>query len=187
MIPSYPDIIPYLVIFRLPFFTEEPGVITDHLLPSIPMHEYPVPVLSSIPASASRPPILLVLLVLHMYIQLKSSSHVTFFLSIPIPCLFNILHFSSPWPVDHVTNQVFPWNRDFNKTVNMTAEELEKWLKGGNSRTSGWSKSDGSGESIGHERCVLFIEVFIPHVWRWMLEDLVLDMLCYAPLSAFVV
>lgn len=43
-------------------------------------------------------------------------------------------------------------NRDFNKTVNMTADELEKWLKGGASRESGWSKSDGSGESVGHER-----------------------------------
>jgi hypothetical protein len=42
--------------------------------------------------------------------------------------------------------------RDFNKTVNMTAEELEKWLKGSSSKESGWSKSDGSGESIGHER-----------------------------------
>lgn len=36
----------------------------------------------------------------------------------------------------------------------MTAEELEKWLKGSASQESGWSKSDGSGESIGHERCV---------------------------------
>lgn len=34
----------------------------------------------------------------------------------------------------------------------MTADELEKWLKGGASRESGWSKSDGSGESVGHER-----------------------------------
>jgi hypothetical protein len=42
--------------------------------------------------------------------------------------------------------------RDFNKTVNMTAEELEKWLKGSSSKESGWSKSDGSGESVGHER-----------------------------------
>ena len=34
----------------------------------------------------------------------------------------------------------------------MTAEELEKWLKGDKSQSSGWSKSDGSGETIGHER-----------------------------------
>ena len=36
----------------------------------------------------------------------------------------------------------------------MTANELEKWLKEGSSRESGWSKSDGSGESVGHERYV---------------------------------
>jgi len=34
----------------------------------------------------------------------------------------------------------------------MTAEELEAWLKGDDSQTSGWSKDDGSGESVGHER-----------------------------------
>lgn len=43
-------------------------------------------------------------------------------------------------------------HRDFNSTVNMTAEELEKWLKGDKSQQTGWSKSDGSGESVGHER-----------------------------------
>lgn len=43
---------------------------------------------------------------------------------------------------------------DFNKTVNMTADELEEWLKGSGSRESGWAKEDGSGESIGHERRV---------------------------------
>lgn len=41
---------------------------------------------------------------------------------------------------------------DFNKTVNMTADELEEWLGSSGSKDSGWSKSDGSGESIGHER-----------------------------------
>ncbi len=51
----------------------------------------------------------------------------------------------SPW-------QLLIWVRDFNKTVNMTADELEKWLKGSGSTESGWSKSDGSGESVGHER-----------------------------------
>lgn len=34
----------------------------------------------------------------------------------------------------------------------MTADDLETWLKGGDSQESGWSKDDGSGESIGHER-----------------------------------
>lgn len=48
--------------------------------------------------------------------------------------------------------------RDFNNTVNMTADELEKWLKSDKSKDSGWSKSDGSGESVGHERqAVLFL------------------------------
>lgn len=42
--------------------------------------------------------------------------------------------------------------RDFNATVNMTAEELQEWLEGDESQKSGWSKEDGSGESIGHDR-----------------------------------
>ncbi|KAK5087521.1 hypothetical protein LTR70_007044 [Exophiala xenobiotica] len=41
--------------------------------------------------------------------------------------------------------------KDFNNTVNMNADELEEWLKGSASQETGWSKSDGSGESIGHE------------------------------------
>ena len=36
----------------------------------------------------------------------------------------------------------------------MTADELEAWLKEEQSQSSGWSKDDGSGESIGHERYV---------------------------------
>jgi hypothetical protein len=39
---------------------------------------------------------------------------------------------------------------DFNKLVNMSADELEKWLKGDKSKRAGWPKS-GSGEAIGHE------------------------------------
>ena len=42
--------------------------------------------------------------------------------------------------------------REFNELVNMTADELETWLKEEQSASSGWSKSDGSGETIGHER-----------------------------------
>ena len=34
----------------------------------------------------------------------------------------------------------------------MSADELEKWLEEEDSRESGWSKGDGSGESVGHER-----------------------------------
>ena len=37
----------------------------------------------------------------------------------------------------------------------MTSSELEEWLKGEQSEGSGWSKDDGSGETIGHERWVL--------------------------------
>lgn len=48
---------------------------------------------------------------------------------------------------------------DFNKTVNMTAQELEKWLKDENSQETGWSKSDGSGESIGHESGRKIVEI----------------------------
>ncbi|OAQ58341.1 DNA-binding protein [Pochonia chlamydosporia 170] len=40
--------------------------------------------------------------------------------------------------------------RDFNNVVNMTAAELEKWLKSDTSKDAGWSKDDG-GESIGHD------------------------------------
>lgn len=41
---------------------------------------------------------------------------------------------------------------EFNEIVNMTADELKKWLAGDGSTESGWSKDDGSGETIGHER-----------------------------------
>jgi hypothetical protein len=42
-------------------------------------------------------------------------------------------------------------DKDFNKQVNLTANELEEWLKGDKSKKAGWSKNDGSGEAIGHE------------------------------------
>jgi hypothetical protein len=41
--------------------------------------------------------------------------------------------------------------REFNELVNMTSDELKEWLSGSDSQESGWSKDDGSGESIGHE------------------------------------
>lgn len=50
---------------------------------------------------------------------------------------------------------LFPANlvpREFNELVNMSAKELEDWLKEEGSVSSGWSKDDGSGESVGHER-----------------------------------
>lgn len=37
----------------------------------------------------------------------------------------------------------------------MTADELKTWLKEEQSEHSGWSKDDGSGETVGHEREVL--------------------------------
>ncbi|WVF71957.1 hypothetical protein IAT40_006767 [Kwoniella sp. CBS 6097] len=40
---------------------------------------------------------------------------------------------------------------DFNEIVNMTADELDAFLKTEGSESTGWSKDDGSGESIGHE------------------------------------
>ena len=42
--------------------------------------------------------------------------------------------------------------REWNELVNMTPEELEEWLKEEQSEESGWAKSDGSGETVGHER-----------------------------------
>ncbi|KAG9245087.1 hypothetical protein BJ878DRAFT_503179 [Calycina marina] len=41
--------------------------------------------------------------------------------------------------------------KEFNELVNMTADELEAWLQGEDSTSSGWQKEDGSGETIGHE------------------------------------
>ena len=42
--------------------------------------------------------------------------------------------------------------REFNELVNMSAKELEDWLKEEQSQESGWSK-DGAedGETVGHE------------------------------------
>jgi hypothetical protein len=36
----------------------------------------------------------------------------------------------------------------------MSASELEEWLKSEESTGAGWSKDDGSGETIGHDRLV---------------------------------
>lgn len=35
----------------------------------------------------------------------------------------------------------------------MSAKELKDWLGSDESIGSGWDKDDGSGETIGHERC----------------------------------
>ncbi|TKA62755.1 hypothetical protein B0A49_10456 [Cryomyces minteri] len=41
--------------------------------------------------------------------------------------------------------------KEFNELVNMNADELTEWLGSDESAGSGWSKDDGSGETIGHE------------------------------------
>ncbi|KAL8716990.1 MAG: hypothetical protein Q9225_005726 [Loekoesia sp. 1 TL-2023] len=41
--------------------------------------------------------------------------------------------------------------QEFNELVNMSSSELEDWLKEEQSESSGWSKDDGSGETVGHE------------------------------------
>ncbi|KAK3178879.1 hypothetical protein OEA41_001016 [Lepraria neglecta] len=48
---------------------------------------------------------------------------------------------------------------EFNELVNMTAGELEEWLKQEQSESSGWEKGDGSGETIGHESGRKIIEI----------------------------
>ncbi|KLU85905.1 hypothetical protein MAPG_04924 [Magnaporthiopsis poae ATCC 64411] len=39
---------------------------------------------------------------------------------------------------------------EFNELVNMTASELEEWLKSGDSNNAGWPKGE-AGESVGHD------------------------------------
>lgn len=42
--------------------------------------------------------------------------------------------------------------REFNEIINMSAGELNERLQGDAPSESGWSKDDGSGETVGHER-----------------------------------
>ena len=42
--------------------------------------------------------------------------------------------------------------QEFNEVVNMTASELEKWLKSDDSNRAGWPKEDENGETVGHHR-----------------------------------
>ncbi|CAH0037906.1 unnamed protein product [Clonostachys solani] len=49
--------------------------------------------------------------------------------------------------------------QEFNELVNMTASELEKWLKSGDSNSAGWPKEDSSGESIGHDSGRKIVEI----------------------------
>ncbi|KAF4466128.1 hypothetical protein FALBO_7016 [Fusarium albosuccineum] len=41
--------------------------------------------------------------------------------------------------------------QEFNEIVNMTASELEKWLKSDDSNSAGWPKEDENGETVGHD------------------------------------
>ncbi|KAK3947949.1 hypothetical protein QBC32DRAFT_352746 [Pseudoneurospora amorphoporcata] len=41
--------------------------------------------------------------------------------------------------------------REFTELVNMDPDELEDWLETEASTSSGWTKDDRSGESVGHE------------------------------------
>ncbi|KAF2157717.1 hypothetical protein K461DRAFT_290007 [Myriangium duriaei CBS 260.36] len=41
--------------------------------------------------------------------------------------------------------------KEFGELINMSASELKDWLKQEDSAGAGWSKDDGSGETIGHE------------------------------------
>ena len=50
-------------------------------------------------------------------------------------------------------------NREFNDIVNMSASDLKSWLKQEESSSSGWSKDDGSGETVGHESGRKIIEI----------------------------
>ncbi|CAH0026327.1 unnamed protein product [Clonostachys rhizophaga] len=49
--------------------------------------------------------------------------------------------------------------QEFNELVNMTASELEKWLKSGDSNSAGWPKQDTSGESVGHDSGRKIVEI----------------------------
>ncbi|KAK7698569.1 hypothetical protein SLS64_012437 [Diaporthe eres] len=48
---------------------------------------------------------------------------------------------------------------EFNEYVNMTATELEKWLKSEESSDAGWHKDGGDGKSVGQESGEKIIEI----------------------------
>ena len=51
--------------------------------------------------------------------------------------------------------------KEFGEAVNMTAAELEKWLKTEESREVGWKGEDGhgTGESVGHKSGTRIVEL----------------------------
>ncbi|KAJ1025842.1 hypothetical protein NDA16_002468 [Ustilago loliicola] len=48
--------------------------------------------------------------------------------------------------------------REFNQLVNMSASELEKWLKSSDSTSSGWKNGD-SGETVGHNSGTKIVDI----------------------------
>ena len=50
--------------------------------------------------------------------------------------------------------------REFKQYVNMTADELEEWLKSDQSNSAGWTRSDSKkGETVGHESGRIIVEI----------------------------
>src|SRR5688572_5327125 len=49
--------------------------------------------------------------------------------------------------------------KEFNEVVNMTASELEKWLKSDDSQSAGWPKENEDGESVGHDSGRKIVEI----------------------------
>lgn len=58
---------------------------------------------------------------------------------------------SGPCIDDRASEIPLTGRSEFNEIINMTADELEKWLKEEQSQESGIAKDDGS-ETVGHER-----------------------------------
>ncbi|KIS67182.1 uncharacterized protein UMAG_12297 [Mycosarcoma maydis] len=48
--------------------------------------------------------------------------------------------------------------KEFNELVNMTASELEKWLKSNDSTSSGWTNGEG-GETVGHNSGTKIVDI----------------------------
>lgn len=48
---------------------------------------------------------------------------------------------------------------EFNEIVNMTASDLEEWLKSDDSRSAGWPKEDENGETVGHDSGRKIVEI----------------------------
>lgn len=49
--------------------------------------------------------------------------------------------------------------KEFNELVNMTATDLEKWLKSDDSNSAGWPKEDENGETVGHDSGRKIVEI----------------------------